>query len=194
MDKEIKEDIETIKQFIDDSRHVVKEKGIYYILWGGYVILGTLISYLLGFLKLPHLIAWNWILLYIIILSFVLIREKGKSRKRTKTTFGETLQGGLWIGFMLTSLSLIIFSSLLWGLDLKVILAIICFMMGFVYWVNSFLIKEWWQRIFALCWWIGGIGMSLIPDLPVPLEPLVMCVFVLLFQILPGIYFMRKKN
>ena len=194
MGKEIKEDIKTIKQFIDDNRHVVKEKGFYYILWGCVVILGTLVSYLLGFLKLQHLIGWTWILLNIVTYSYILIREKGKKRKKPKITFGEILQGGLWIGFMLTSLSLIIFSILTLGLDLKVILAIICFMLGFVYWVNSYLIKEWWQRIMALCWWIGGIAMYLVPNFTPLLEPLVMSVYVLLFQIMPGIYFIQKKN
>jgi hypothetical protein len=90
-------EINMIKKIMDDSRKIVIDDGIGYIVWGVLVMIGHLATYYAIMEKMYNYIGWIWIILigagwvYSIVVN---IRKE--ARRKVKTMAGKIL-GGVWI-------------------------------------------------------------------------------------------------
>lgn len=188
-DRKAIDDINYIKQIIEDSKNTVIENGIGYIIWGVIVSVGLLTTYfsILFRVHLPHLIIWSvligggWI--------FTAFDTKKEKRTRKSHTFADKILGALWLsaGVAMTILGFAgTISGAYSGVHIPSVLSVV---LGIAYFVSGGLYDDKMVRYLAFGWWIGVIVMFFLGSYH---NLLIMAIMMIFLQILPGISFYNK--
>jgi hypothetical protein len=157
------EDLAFMRRVIENSRVNVEEDLFYYLYWGITIVLGTAVSYLLGYLDLPGIILPFWLAVLSGSFIYILLRERRRSSQRRAETHLEKVYGSVWTGFMLLIGFFFLFAFLHGSFSVSILLGFIALMLGFVFWINSFLLQVRYLRILSLLWWISVTGFALVP-------------------------------
>jgi len=188
-EKKLYEDLQYIKQIINDSRNLVVENGIGFIIWGILIVIGLLYTYFDFLLKaqLHNNIAWVVLISGGWILSFI---SAYKKREHSNvTTFAGKLLSSVWIsaGIAMTILGFIGSASGAYkGVYISPILSTI---LGIAFFISAQVYKNKIMTLLAPLWWLGAIYMFFFPGLE---TLLIMAFMMLLMQVVPGIIFYRK--
>lgn len=187
--EQLYEDLQYIKQIVKDSRNVVVDNGIGFILWGILISLGLIGSYI--DVKIPGdqfsgeiwigLILIGWIFTY-----FQWYNHRGKVKK---ITFAGKIMSATWLsaGIAMTILGFIgTYSGAYHGVYISPIIASI---LGIAFYLTARITESKMMLYAAPVWWAGSIYMFIFPGIN---TLLVMAGLMLVLQITPGIIFYKK--
>jgi len=153
----IEQDLQYIKQALENNRKMFADNGIFYILWGAMAVSGTVISYLLIHLDLFHINPYFWlgyISLFFVIQQFI---DKKHGPKQHVVTFAWKLFGAVWIvcGVTISLLSIMVFTTNL--IPVTVFLGVISGIFGIAYYLSGIINDIKFLKKLTYAWWLGMI-------------------------------------
>ena len=133
----IEQDLQFIKKVLENNRKMLVDNGIFYILWGAMVVIGTGISYIFIHLNMLHFLPYFW-LGFIIVFFFIqkFIDRKTKSEKHV-TSFGWKLFNAVWLATGITCilLSIILFTTTI--IPVPVFLGVLASVFAIAYYLSG---------------------------------------------------------
>jgi len=186
------EDLAMIRQLMSESRRTAGAGGPFYVLWGGVVLAGLLLTYLsvrTG-LAVPRLFIWIGAIGAGWVGSFVLGRRL--SERAPVQTPGGRVMMGIWVGGGVTG-TLLGFAVPAAGLVSSAgeTLGPIAMVLGGCYFASSYVTRSSAMRWMAAGWWAGGTAMLWWNGIE---SLLIMGALVLGLQLLPGIWLLRSED
>lgn len=186
-------EISMIKKIMEDSRKIVIDDGIGYIIWGVLIMIGLFSTYFIILFKQYTYVFWPWIIIIAggWTYSFIYYWKK-ESIGKVKTFTGKIL-GGLWLAAGI-SMCLIGFGGPIFhaigGLTVSPLMSVI---LGIAYYVSGIVYAKAWIRNLAIGWWAGALLMFIFPGLH---TLLIFAGMMAVLQIIPGIilYIKFKKE
>lgn len=181
-----------IKKVIQDSRRIVVDDGMGFIVWGILVTIGMICGYFKFLLNLQFDYVWAWVIIISAgwIYSFFAFYKR-KARK-TRSYVGRII-GCLWFSFGI-SMTVVGFGGYythaIYGEQISSIIAVL---LGAAYYLSS-VIYEWkWFKLIGLLWWAGGFILFHMRGFE---QFLIMAGLLTFGQVLPGIilYIKSKKQ
>ena len=185
-------DIAFIRKVISDSKNVITENGVDFIIWGLIVVIGLTYTYLDIVYKFTLGNAYTWFILIGIGWVYSIVRNiKRHSKKRVRTLSGKIL-GATWFSLGVSATILGFVGPMSGAYDGVFISPLIALILGSAYLISGVILNRFWISLLSVCWWLGAVYMFLMPDLN---SLLVMASMMLLFQVVPGIvlYIESKK-
>lgn len=179
-----------IKKVIQDSRKIVVDNGVGYILWGILIVIGMTAGYIKFLLNLQFNFTWAWVVIISVgwVITFFTFYKK---KERKAKTFAGRIIGCLWFSSGI-SMTLVGFGGYYTGaIRGEVVSAVIAIILGSAYYLSS-VIYEWkWFKLIGLLWWAGGFLIFLMRGVE---QILIMIVLMIFGQIFPGIILYRKSK
>jgi hypothetical protein len=187
--EQIFEDLQYMKQIIKDSRKMVVDKGLGFIVWGIIIIIGLTASYIDFVTSGDQYSAELWILLigggwiYTAVLWY-----KHRGEKRAETFAGKIL-GSVWFsaGVAMTILGFV--GTYAGAYEPVFISPVLAAVLGIAFYVSALIYDNLLMKYLAPLWWAGSIFMFFFPGLH---TIIVMAAMMLLLQVVPGIILYKK--
>jgi hypothetical protein len=179
------QELTLIKNVIAESRKIIVDNGVGFIVWGLLISIGLFANYI----ALVNQYAWNvqtvWMIILLVgvaITVWGIIQERRTNK--VETLAGKFL-GGIWIGFIIT--------MILNGFLGSMYPALAASMLGMAYFPTGYAMGFTVFRFLAAGWWIAAVVMFLNPGL---YTVLLFAILIIVFQVLPGliIYLKCKKG
>lgn len=186
------EDLLYIKQVINDSKNVIAENGLGFIVWGFLVAIGLLTTYLFVIFKIPMQIPWNWIVLIFGGWIYTYFEVKRSTKKKVYSISSKIL-GSIWFSTGIT-LTILGFVGVMTGaIHSHYICPVFSVILGSAVLVTSSLYEHKWIKYIAFAWWISAIVSFIYPGL---YTLLLMAIEMIVLQVVPGyiLYKEFKKN
>ncbi len=186
-------EINMIKKIMEDSRKIVVDDGIGYIVWGMLILIGMISSYFVVLTKQYSYTIWIWVILIGGGWAYSIISHLLRNSKKKASTLAGKILGGLWIstGISMTLIGFI--GPLSHSINGYTITPLISIMLGIAYFVSGIIYGLGWVRNLAVGWWVGAIVIFYWPGLH---TFLIFAAMMALLQIIPGIilYLKFKKE
>jgi hypothetical protein len=176
-------DLAFIKQVMEDSKKLLLENGLPYVIFGALSIVCTALTYGAIFLQFYASIIWIWVafLLMGTSLIFFILR---KYKREMMGTFASEIYGYVWMGmtvFIVINGACLFFSG---KFDLGPFLAFVAGVLGAAYFISSTITRKSWMFALSFVWWAGAFVMVSIDSF---YAPLVLACFVLVCELIPGV-------
>jgi len=187
-DKTALEEIQFIRNVIEEGKKSVVYNGKDYIFWGIIVIVGMMSTYIFHMSHVYFNYFWIWVVLVPIGWMFSLYNRRVHKIKFPSTYAGR-IMASIWgaagigmtiIGFLGT------YSGTIKPMAISPILSII---MGGAYFISGKVVGVKWISYLSLGWWIGGVILLYVTSI---YSFLIMALLMLLFQTIPGILIYKK--
>lgn len=183
-------ELSEIKKIMEDSRRILVDDGIGFIIWGTLVAAGLIFTYLsvLGYLSWEiSSIAWFALIGAGWLITIFLVRKEKKERK--VVSFPGKVAGAIWssAGITMTIIGFVgSYSGLVKGMGISPLMACVLaaafFVSGVIYNDKSF-------RLLGFGWWAGAIVMFFWHS---PHTLLLFAMMIIFMQVLPGVIMYRK--
>ena len=184
--------LELIAQMLKESRKAIISMGFSSMIWGGFVSIGTALSYAFE--------SWHWyvgigILWAILMISaFLLVRSHGRraQHQQHKTTVLNKVFNEMWI-FVFAAIVLYEIAGFLrpQSISLSYVLSVVSILVGTAYWISGSMTHYLIIRIVSILWIIGSIIVLLVPPF---WSPAVVGACTLLCEFIPGIYLYARER
>ena len=187
--EQILEDLQYMKQIINDSRKIVVDKGIGFIVWGILIIIGLTGSYIDTVMSGRQYSGELWIVLVSAGWIYSIIGwYKHKGRKKT-VTFAGKIVGSVWFaaGVAMTILGFVGVNS--GAYESVFISPVLACVLGIAFYVSALIYDNLLMKYLAPIWWIGSVFMFFFPGVH---TIIVMAAMMLFLQVVPGIILYRK--
>ncbi|MGD1045690.1 MAG: hypothetical protein ABR936_10245 [Bacteroidota bacterium] len=187
-EKKALEEIQFIRNVIEEGKKSVVYNGKDYIFWGVIVIVGMMSTYIFQMSHVYFNYFWIWVVLIPIGWIYSLYNRRVHKIKFPSTYAGR-LMASIWgaagigmtiIGFLGT------FSGTIKPMAISPILSII---MGSAYFISGKVVGVKWISYLSFGWWIGGLILFYVTSV---YSFLIMALLMLFFQTIPGILIYRK--
>ena len=188
--KEAELELTEIKRIMADSRRIMVDDGIGFILWGTLVSVGLISSYLsvLGY------IPWNitsiaWFALIGTGWIITILQYRNEDKKRKAVTFAGKVAGAIWgsAGFTMTIIGFIgSATGLVKGMGISPLMACV---LAAAFFVSGVIYNDKTFRYLSFGWWAGAILMFFWHS---PHTLLLFALMIIFMQVLPG-FIMYKK-
>lgn len=177
-----------IKKVIEDSRKIVVDNGMGFIVWGILITAGMLFGYIKFLLNLQFDYIWAWVVIIAAGWAFSFFKYYKRPTCKVET-FAGRITGTLWFSFGI-SMSIAGFLGYWSGaIRGEYISSIIAVMLGAAYYISSALYEWKWFKVVGILWWSGGILMFYIAGIE---QLLIMAILMIFGQVVPGIVIYRK--
>lgn len=190
-DQKALEDLEFIKNIMQDAKKKVIDNGISMIVWGIIVVAGLLSTYIGIKVSYQFSYSWNWMVLIGFGWIFTLVHVYKIKKQPGNRTFAGNVLGHIWFssGVAMTILGFVgSISGAYHGIYISPLLSTI---LGIAYVITGFVLGKPWFRKLSIGWWIGAIIMFIWPSM---YTFLLMASMIICFQIIPGIIFNRESK
>jgi len=184
--------LELIARMLEESRKTFLSTGFSSMVWGGFVSIGTALSYAFA--------SWGWyvgigILWAILMISaFLLVRSYGRraQHQQHKTTVLNKVFNEMWI-FVFAAIDLYEIAGFLrpQSISLSYVLSVVSILVGTAYWISGSMAHYLIVRIVSIVWIIGSIIVLLVPPF---WSPAVVGSCTLLCEFIPGIYLYARER
>jgi hypothetical protein len=185
-------EISEIKRIMNDSRRILIDDGLGFIVWGILVFFGLLGSYL----SVLRVIDWGisgigWMVLIGggWIFTFFQVRRERKNRKAV--SFAGKIAGAIWgsAGVTMTIIGFAgSYSGLVKGMGIS---PLMCCILALAFFVSGVVYSDKMFRYLGIGWWIGAVIMFFWQS---PHTLLMFALMILVMQVLPGITLYKKWN
>jgi hypothetical protein len=177
-----------IKKVIEDSRKIVVDNGMGFIVWGILITVGMLFGYIKFLLNLHFDYIWAWVVIIAAGWAFSFFKYYKKTSCKVET-FAGRITGTLWFSFGI-SMSIVGFGGYFTGaVRGEYISSMMAVMLGAAYYISSVLYGWKWFKSVGILWWCGGIVMFNIAGME---QFLIMSGLMIFGQVIPGIIIYRK--
>lgn len=183
-------ELSEIKKIMEESRRIMVDDGLGFIIWGSLVAAGLISSYLsvLGYL------AWNitsyaWIALIGSGWIITIIQVRKEKKERRAITFAGKVAGAIWgsAGVTMTIIGFIgSYTGLVKGMGISPLMACV---LAAAFFVSGVIYNDKTFRYLSFGWWAGAIVMFFWHS---PHTLLLFALMIILMQVLPG-FIMYKK-
>ncbi|MCF8259695.1 MAG: hypothetical protein K9J12_02900 [Melioribacteraceae bacterium] len=184
-----KEQLDFIKRAISDSKNIVLDNGIGFIVWGIIIIAGLIYTYIdvvsNGILRNDYV----WIILISGGWSYNLVEWNIHKKKKRVSTFSGKILGSLWlsVGIALTILG--IAGTFTGAIDGVFVSAVLSCVLGVGFFVTAQIFNYKEGLLLSTLWWIGALIMFIYPGLYVLI---LMSAMMLFLQVVPGIVLYKR--
>jgi hypothetical protein len=182
-------EINYIKKLMEDSRRSLAENGIGYIIWGVLVVIGISFNYLrlLDYTSINPMYVWIGVIGLGWTVTIISIRKEKKTIKAR--TMADKVLGAVWFSAGI-SMTMIGFPGTISGMvSGYAILPLISIILGIAYFVSGTVYGEKWIQFIGFGWWITAIIFLYWRSIH---SLAIFAVLMILFQVMPGIYFYKK--
>lgn len=190
-DQKALEDLEFIKNIMQDARRKIVDNGISMIVWGIIVVIGLLSTYVGIKFRYEFSYGWNWIVLIGSGWVFTIIHVLKRIKQPKNRTFASRVLGQLWFGCGVAMTILGFLGTYTGAYNGVYVSPLLSTILGISYVVTGFVQGKNWVSLLAFGWWIGAVIMFVWPFL---YTLLLMSAMVVCFQIIPGIIFNREAK
>ena len=187
--EQLLEDLQYMKQIINDSRKIVVDKGIGFIVWGILIIIGLTGSYIDAVMSGNQYSAELWILLIVGGWIYTAIQWNKHKENKKAVTFAGKIVGAVWFsaGVAMTILGFVgTYSGAFGSVFISPVLAAV---LGIAFYVSALIYDNSLMKYLAPLWWVGSIFMFFLPGLH---TIIVMAAMMLFLQVVPGIILYKK--
>ncbi|HLT24402.1 MAG TPA: hypothetical protein VK004_04690 [Ignavibacteria bacterium] len=182
-------EINYIKKLMEESRRSLAENGIGYILWGVLVVIGIVFNYLriTDVTQISPLYVWIAVVGTGWAVTFYWLKKE-KKMPGSKSVLNRIL-GSVWVAAGI-GMTLIGFPGTLSNtLPGYSILPMMCLVLGIAYYVSGAVYGEKWIKLIGLGWWAAAALFMFWKNVN---SLLIFAALMILFQVIPGIYFYKK--
>lgn len=182
-------EISYIKQLMEDSRRSLAENGMGYIIWGVLIVIGILFNYL----RIIDVIEINTLYTWIAVIGLgwiITIFSVKKDRKTVKvSSLGYEVLGGIWAsaGVIMTAIGFL--GTMTKTIGGYAILPMMSCVLAMAFFVSGIVYKEKFIRLAGVGWFLAAVVFFLWHSVH---TLLVFAILMVLFQVVPGIYFYKK--
>lgn len=183
-------ELSEIKKIMEESRRIMVDDGLGFIIWGSLVAAGLISSYLsvLGYL------AWNitsyaWIALIGSGWIITIIQVRKEKKERRAITFAGKVAGAIWgsAGVTMTIIGFIgSYTGLVKGMGISPLMACV---LAAAFFVSGVIYNDKTFRYLSIGWWAGALVMFFWHS---PHTLLLFALMIIFMQVLPG-FIMYKK-
>ncbi|MCE1188312.1 MAG: hypothetical protein LWX56_04150 [Ignavibacteria bacterium] len=192
----IADDIQYIRQMIQNNRRVLIDNGVAYISAGIYQLIGTISSILLQAAGKGQFIPHMWMSFMAILIAVNLYYGLHSKQSKSRNTFAAKLFGVTWIAclipILITCIVFFVFSSI----TITAFFIIITAVMGIGYYITGSINELTIMKVFAFGWWFSSLIAALWTRFAKEYQlVLFLSILFTLFELIPGtiIYLKWKK-
>ncbi len=191
-EKQAKEDLAYIKGIVTDTRNIIYDNGIFFIVIGVIIFIGIVGTKIAAALEVYNAIIWIWVIDYAV--AFLLMFLIGFKRKtgRNIKTISLRIYISLWWAIGAACMIFSALTAINPKVDLPVALSLLSFLVGIGYFVSHTVLENKLMIFLASGWWIGA---GILYFTSANTSSTIIAVMVLFLEIIPGIvmYSQRKK-
>lgn len=191
---QFQEDLEYVKNMIENNRRQLLDNGINYLTTTVFVALGVIVSYILGINGKESLLPFIWIpLIFILIGVNYYLQMKVYKRAKTKKTFIGKIFNAVWLAcgipiFLITMLHFI--TGLI---SLPAMFISISAILGIAYYLTGIINDLKFMQYLAFGWWVGTLLALLWAYIGEEYQlALFFAVLVVVQQLIPGVIIFSK--
>lgn len=189
------EQLTLIREMLEAGRSSLKNRGGFYVLWGGMSVLGTGLSYLLAYLGLPWAIGLLWLGLW----GLGALGTRALLRRQptgvSEQTWADKAVGKLWLGYaIISALGGVLQIPLAggdWQTAMTGIFSTMAALTALIYWAVGTLLEERWLKNLSWCWCSLLLPINLVPGI---YGPLIFGAGILFFEFVPGLVLLRGRR
>jgi len=188
-ERNAEEDLAFIRRVMEDSRKIMVDDGLNYILWGIIIVFGLAIIYIKEVSRISLRSDLIWLIFSVIGVFLTLWINRHKHfQSRAKTFAGQILKS-LWtaIALSIAIIGLVGYhtdSISIWSFP-----AVFSIIIGLGYFISALLYNQSWIKFVAVAWWGGGLIMFFWKSIQ---TIILFSLMMILFQIIPGIALYKK--
>lgn len=184
--------LELIERMLEESRKTVLSMGFPSMIWGGFVSIGTALSYAFASWHWYVAIGLLWALLMVSAFLLVVRHDRRKQQQQLKTTSLHKISNEMWI-FIFGVMVLYGIVGFLrpQNISLPYALCVVSLLVGTAYWISSSMTRYFLLRIMSALWIVCSIVVLLVPAL---WSPAVVGICAFLGECMTGIYFYAKER
>lgn len=190
------EDVEFIRQMVENNRRSLVDNGISYIATGVYIVVGASLSYLLEVTGKGHLLAWLWLSLMIVLIAFNIFIQRRIEKRSVRKTFASRIFADVWLacGIPIFIVSVLFFTT--FAIPLNTLMACISGCLGIGYYLTGSINDLKFMKYLAFGWWAGLAVSVLWKYIGYDYQlGLLFTALILLLEVIPGIIIYKKwKN
>ena len=179
---EAQDDLAFVRKVIQDSRKIIVDDGMLYIVWGILVVIALAFEHVVVSFEFPFDAVWGWIGFigfgYLYTFWFVVKRRSWPCAR----TFAGKILMAIWVACFI-AMSILGFVGYSSGAVVGVA-PFLATVLGIGYFLSGIVLSHSWIRNLAFAWWCGAIVMFLWSGSH---NRELFGLMMILFQILPGI-------
>ncbi|HOE99396.1 MAG TPA: hypothetical protein PK905_07825 [Rectinema sp.] len=184
--------LELIARMLEESRKTFLSTGFSSMVWGGFVSIGTALSYAFASWRWYAAIGLLWALLMLSAFLIVVRYNRHTQHKHLKTTSLHKISNEMW--------TFVVGVTVLYGIvgllrphsiSLSYVLCVVSLLVGTAYWINSSMTHYLLLRIVSALWIICSIVVLLVQAF---WSPAVVGICAFLCEFIPGIYLYARER
>ncbi|MGE5497316.1 MAG: hypothetical protein ACM3Q2_04565 [Syntrophothermus sp.] len=195
-EKQLIEDVEFIRQMVENNRRSLVDNGISYIATGVFIVVGASISYLLEVTGKGDLLPWLWLSLMALLIAFNIIIQGQIEKRSIKKTFASRIFADVWLacGMPIIIVSVLFFTTR--SIPLNALMACVSSCLGIGYYLTGSINDLKFMKYLAFGWWAGVAVSILWKYIGYDYQlGLLFTALILLLEVIPGIIIYKKwKN
>jgi len=183
-ESDAEEDLAFVRRIIEESRKILIDNGLNYILWGILIALGLIFVYFKDVRQWPlrsDLFWLGWGIFGTVLTIW--IGRKTRAGLRASSFSGRMLKT-LWAAAAISMVLIGFFGFLTEAIRVWAFPAVFSIILGLAYFLCALLYDRAWIRLLAVAWWLGGVAMFFWKS---PETLLLFGAMMAAFQVVPGI-------
>ncbi len=184
--------LELIARMLEESRKTFLSTGFSSMVWGGFVSIGTALSYAFASWRWYAAIGLLWALLMLSAFLIVVRHNRHTQHEHLKTTSLHKISNEMW--------TFVVGVTVLYGIvgflsphsiSLSYVLCVVSLLVGTAYWINSSMTHYLLLRIVSALWIICSIVVLVVQAF---WSPAVVGICAFLCEFIPGIYLYARER
>ena len=183
MEERAQQDLELIRQIMDDSRREVVDRGSHFLIWGLVPLAGLVATYVRATTGEGPSPLWVWVAVLVAGWTASMVIGFREDRQARVRTLARRILSITWVATAV-SLTLVALAGLFGGsVDPQALSGVLSVILAAPVLVTGVLTGERWLNAVAAGWWAGGAVMLFIPGV---YQLLLMAAMFLLLMAVPG--------
>ena len=189
-EKRAAEELNFIKNIINESRSSFALNGKPYIFWGILIVVGLFLEFTRKFYNWEfHYMFIVWIFLVAIGWLYAFVEYRKRKGESKTTTLGKKILGSVWLACGVTMTIFGFLGTLSGAIKGLYVSPVISMILAIAYYVTGVIYDYKWQRNLSIGWWLGAIFLFFYPS---QYTNLIMALMMIGLQIIPGIILLNK--
>jgi phosphate/sulfate permease len=178
---------------IENNRRVLVDNGITYISIGVYVMIGVVVSYILGLNNMSHLMTPLWLSLMALLIVFNFIYKKKHENIKVRKTFASETFNAVWLSCSIPITAISVLYFIAGGIPIQILFVSISSILGIGYYLTGHINGLKFMKTLAFGWWLSTVAAMLWNYIGDESQLALFFAFLIfLFEVVPGIIIYKK--